>query len=329
MEKIFVTGGTGSIGAHLIKMLVDRGHTVHALVRSLEKARNISFNNVVFFEGDILNKEVIDKAMEGCSQVYHLAAFAKVWARDTGEFYQHNVQGTSNVLQSAVDHKVKKSVITSTAGVLGPSMNGTIDENITRSVDFFNEYEGSKCMAESKVKDFIIQHGIDAVIVSPTRVYGPFVFGEPSSITLMIDKYVNGTWRVYPGNGKQTGNYVYIEDVALGHILAMEKGLSGHTYLLGGDNHNFIEFYDTLAKVSGVKRKMYKAPIWGQMVFAKLQLFLANKFNREPIITPKWIAKGRYDWVLSAEKAKKELGLPVTPLDEGFRKTVEWLKSRN
>src|SRR5690606_19071586 len=309
--------------------LSEQGHTIHVLVRSLKKAEQLAFDNIVAFQGDAMDPISIEKAMNDCEQVYHLAAFAKVWAKDTGEFFRQNVGATENVLKTAVKLGVKKVVVTSTAGALGPSLTGMVTESKIRDKDFFNEYEGSKAMTESRVKDYVIQHNLDVVIVSPTRVYGPFIFGEPSSITLMIDKYVNGAWKVYPGNGKQVGNYVYIEDVARGHILAMEKGKKGETYLLGGDNHDFIEFYDLLAEVSGVKKKMYKAPLWGQMAFAKYQLFMANNFGKEPVITPKWIARGKYDWVLSAEKAQKELGLTVTPLKEGLAKTVEWLKNRS
>ena len=325
--KIFVSGSTGSIGAHLVKMLSERGHTVHILVRSMEKAKNIAFNNVIPFKGDITDKVSVDKAMLGCQQAYHVAALAKVWAKDTGEFYKVNVKGTENVLQSAVEHNVERVVVTSTAGVLGPSLKGIITEEKIRDIDFFNEYEGSKSMAESRIKDFVNIHNLDVVIVSPTRVYGPFIFGAPSSTTLLIDKYVNDAWRIYPGTGKELGNYVYIEDVALGHILAMEKGRKGHTYLLGGKNYDYVTFYDKLGEVAGIKRKMFTVPLWIQVAFAKIQLFQAEWFSKEPMITPKWIAKGRYNWELSSEKAISELGLPVTPFEEGLKKTVDYVRS--
>ncbi|MBU8891716.1 MAG: NAD-dependent epimerase/dehydratase family protein [Bacteroidales bacterium] len=325
--KIFVSGSTGSIGAHLVKMLAERGDTIHVLVRSLSKARNLTFDNIIPFKGDILDKTSIDRAMKGCRQVYHVAAFAKVWARETRKFYDVNVRGTVNVLQSAVDYNVEKVVVTSTAGVLGPSINGVITEDKIRDIDIFNEYEGSKAMAESRIKDFVNIHNLNVVIVSPTRVYGPFVFGKPSSTTLLIDKYVNDSWSIYPGSGKEIGNYVYIEDVAIGHLLAMEKGRKGHTYLLGGENYDYVTFYKKLGKVSGIKRKMYKVPLWTQIIFAGFQLFRAKRFGKEPVITPKWIAKGRYNWELSPEKAIHELGLPVTPFEEGLKKTIEYLRS--
>ncbi len=325
--KVFITGGTGSIGAHLVKMLSERGYETHVLARNEAKAKLLDFPGVKFFKGDILDKASIDKAMEGCEQAYHLAACAKVWAKDTAEFFDMNVVGTENVLKSAKEHGVKRVVVTSTAGVLGPSLRGTITEEKTRDIDFFNEYEGSKAATESKVKDYIVQHGLDCVIVSPTRVYGPFLFGESSSITLMIDKYINKTWRLYPGNGTQTGNYIYIEDAALGHILAMEKGKTGHTYLLGGENYSFVEFFGMIREISGVKVKLWVIPHWAQVLFARFQVFKA-KFGGTPLITEKWIARGKYNWVLSPKKAVEELGLPITPVREGLKKTIDTLREQ-
>lgn len=326
--KIFVSGATGSIGAHLVKMLSERGHTVHALVKSMERARNLTFENVFPFQGDITDKASVDAAMKGCDQAYHAAALAAVWAKNSGDFYEINVRGTINVLQSALDHHIKRVVFTSSAGVFGPSVNGIITEKKVREVDIFNEYEGSKLMAESAVKDFVNLHGLDAVIVSPTRVYGPFLFGEPSSTTLMIDKFVNQGFRLYPGDGTGIGNYVYIEDVALGHILAMEKGKKGETYLLGGKNYSYIEFFNMLGAAAGINRMMIRIPMWMQLLFARFELFMAVWFGKSPEVTPKWIVRGKYQYELSPQKAINELGLPVTNIEEGLNKSVEWVRSR-
>ena len=325
--KIFVSGATGSIGAHLVKMLSNRGDSVHILVRSLDKAKNLSFPSINIFKGDIMDKDSIDRAMKGCDQAYHLAAYAKVWAKDSGKFYRVNVAGTVNVLQSALENHVQKVVVTSTGGVLGPSITGIVTEEKIRDIDFFNEYEGSKTYAESRIKDFVSSHDLNIVIVSPTRVYGPFIFGAPSSTTLMVDKYINHNWRIYPGDSEKLGNYIYIEDAALGHILAMEKGRKGQTYILGGENYNYIDFYRILGKVSGVKRRMVKVPLWVQKGVAWAYLIRAEWFGKEPYITPKWIPKGEYDWEVSSEKSIRELGLPVTPLEEGLRKTVAYVQT--
>ncbi|MEN8251659.1 MAG: SDR family oxidoreductase [Bacteroidota bacterium] len=326
--KIFITGATGMLGSHIAKALSDRGHTVNVLVRSKEKAENLTFPNINIFEGDITDKQSIDAAMKGCRQVYHLAAFAGVWAPDTGTFYDVNVGGTTNVLQSALENNIEKVVITSTAGNLGPSIHGIITEDKVRDTDILNEYEGSKIMADSRAREFIARHNMNIVFVLPTRVYGPYLLGNHAAVTLVIDKFVNHGWRIYPGRGNETGNFVYIDDVTQGHLLAMEKGIKGESYIIGGENATSITFFELLGELSGIKRKMIRIPIWLQMLFARTQLFLANNFNRKPLITPGWIKKGTYDYEISSDKAVNALGYSVTPLKDGLSKTVEYLKTR-
>jgi NAD+-dependent farnesol dehydrogenase len=325
MIKVFISGGSGSIGSHLVRELADRGHIIHTLVRSIDNSKELLYKNVVLFEGDIKDPSSIDKAMAGCQQAYHLAAFAKVWSRNTGDFYDINVGGTINILDSAYKNGVQKVVVTSTAGVFGPSIQNIVNEDKIRDIDLFNEYEGSKLAMESKIKDYIIQKGMNIVIVSPTRVYGPCLFGQPNSVTLMIDKYVNGNWRIYPGTGKEIGNYIYIDDVVQGHILAMEKGVNGKAYILAGENHDYVSFYTILSNITGKKRKMIRIPNWVQICFAKYQLFKAIYLKTTPEITPKWISKGRYNWEVSPEKAVVELGILITPLSQGLKNTVDYL----
>ena len=325
--SIFITGGTGYIGAHLLKKLTDSDETIHVLVRSKKKASDIEHPNIAIFEGDIMNKESIKEAMKGCSKVYHLAAFAKVWAKDPKTYFDINVTATVNVLEAAQELGVSKVIVTSTAGVYGASVSDDITETYVRDFDFFNEYESSKAISESRIKDFVIA-GLDVSIVSPTRVYGPYLFGEPQSVTQLIQKYVKGKWRIIPGDGTKVGNYVFIDDVVDGHILAMENGKKGHTYILGGENHDYNSFFKILAIESGIHRKMIKLPIGLQMMFARIQL-LKIPFGGTPLITPKWIAKGKYDWKVDSSKALNELGLKITSLKEGIKKTIDWVEGAN
>ena len=322
--SIFITGGTGYIGAHLLKRLADSGEKIHVLVRSEKKATNIKHPSVAIFEGDIMNKDSIRDAMQGCNKVYHLAAFAKVWAKDPKIYFDINVTATVNILEVAQELEVSKVIVTSTAGVYGASVSDDITETYVRDFDFFNEYESSKAISESRIKDFVIA-GLDVSIVSPTRVYGPYLFGQPQSVTQLIHKYVKGNWRIIPGDGTKIGNYVFIDDVINGHILAMEKGKKGHTYILGGENHDYNSFFKILAIESGIHRKMIKLPIGFQMLFSRIQL-MKIPFGGTPLITPKWIAKGKYDWKVDANKAISELGLKITSLQEGVKKTIDWVE---
>ena len=184
--KIFLTGGTGFIGAHLINALLAKGDEVHTLARSTEKAKKIEKPGVKVFKGDILNKESILKAMEGCQQVYHLAGNASIYEKDPSRYFTINVDGTKNIMDAALKLGVKKMVFTSSAGVIGPSVGGVVTEGKVREIDFFNEYESSKAEAEDLVRSYVSEKKLDAVIVLPTRVYGHYLFGEPASVSLLI-----------------------------------------------------------------------------------------------------------------------------------------------
>ncbi len=322
--KYFITGATGYIGEYLVRSIISQGHVVHAFCRSKRKAEALPKQAKIFL-GDILQEDEIRRGMAGCDYVFHLAALAKVWSEDPGEFYRVNVTGTNLVLQSARDLGVKRVVVVSTAGVYGASFDKIIDENFVRQKDFFNEYEGSKALSESWVKDYVIG-GQDVVIVSPTRVYGPYLSGLPDSVTLMVLKYVKSGWRFLPGPKDRIGNYVYIEDVVAGIELALEKGKTGRTYILGGENHSYWDFFKILSDVAGIKRKMYQIPPGVSFVFAWFQLQAAYLFGIEPLITPKWVPKAKYHWAVSAARAEKELGYQITSLKDGLTKTVAWLK---
>lgn len=321
--KYFVTGATGYIGEHLVNSLILDKQDVHALCRSEQKAAILPQKTKIFM-GDIMDMESVLKGMKGCEYVIHLAAFAKVWAKDSGKFYDINVRGTNMILEAAHLLGVKRVVVVSTGGVYGPSFGTVINEDYVRKIDFNNEYEGSKALSESWIKDFVIK-GLDIVIVSPTRVYGPYLHGNEESVTLLIKKYVKEGWRFIPGPTDRIGNYVFVEDVVDGIRKSLVKGIKGRTYILGGENYSYGEFFKVLSGVSGIKRRMFQIPLAVAYLFAWIQLQLARVFGRDPLITPKWVAKAKYHWEVSSERAEKELDYKITGLKEGLEKTIEEL----
>ncbi len=240
--RTFVTGTTGYIGQRLVEKLLVQGHEVSALVRKIPNDSLFDHSNLIFHEGDLRDKTSIEKGMDGCRRVFHLAAFAKPWAKDPRTYFEINVQGTLNVLEVARNVGVEKLVYSSSCAVLGRSNGLPITEDHVRDIHFFTEYESSKHIAECYVRNYSRQ-GLDTVIVAPSKVYGPGLWTESNAISHLIQLYVEGDWHVIPGDGKSLGCFCYIDDVVNGHILAMNHGRGGEKYILGGkifSSENFL-----------------------------------------------------------------------------------------
>jgi len=326
--KIFVSGATGFIGACLVKRLADEGAVVHALYRTESKAAPIrDLPGVVLFKGDLMDRSSLRAAMEGCETAYHTAAFAKAWTRDPEMIFRHNVDGALHVVESARECGVKRVVVTSTAGILGPSANKEpVHESTPAPHSFFTLYEESKHLIEQKLLSQAEKHpGI--VIVNPTRVFGPGLLSESNSMTVMIDRYMKGRWRFLPGDGRSLGNYVFVEDVVTGHILAMEKGKPGERYVLGGENVTYRELFGHIREASGVDKKLLPVPYPLMITVAVVMQLFARVTGIPPLIVPGLIRKYNHNWIVSSEKAIRELGYQPAGLRQGIRQTVEWLRS--
>ena len=324
--KCFVTGGTGFIGNRLVESLSDKGYEVNVLARRKNDFEN-KFQKVKVFEGDLFNMEILDQAIAGCDFIFHMAAYANLWSKDKTLAYRTNFIGTQNVLELASKHKIKKVVFTSSAATLPPAEESElVDESFPVPKEYLTEYEITKKQAEQLCVEYS-KKGLHIVIVNPSRVYGPGFLNKSNSVTILIQKYIKGKWRIIPGDGSQIGNYVYIDDVVSGHINALEKGRSGERYILGGTNVTYNELFGLLAKVAGKKYKMFHLPMSIMMIVAKVELFMAESFGKKPLITPPWIKRYQQNRPLSVEKAKKEIEYSDTPLETGIEKTISWLKA--
>jgi nucleoside-diphosphate-sugar epimerase len=323
--SILITGATGYLGTKLTQALADRGETVRLLARTDVKISAFERPEISVVKGDILDKESLHKAMSGVSRVYHMAAYARLWARDP-MMYQHiNVEGTRNVLDAALQAGVSKMVYTSTAGVVGPSGQQPMDEVLPRLTGFFNSYERTKWEAENLSMDYA-RKGLQVTIVNPSRVYGPGLDTGSNPITKIVELYLKNKWHVIPGSGNDIGSYCYVDDVIDGHILAMEKGRSGERYLFGGINATFNELIDSISKNSGVSKKLWHIPFPLLLFYSHIQLWYAGVSGKPPLITPEWVKKYDFNWALDSSKAMAELGYKVRSLDEGLQLTIEWVK---
>ena len=323
---IFVTGATGFIGTKLVNELVRLGHTVHALSRATSNRDGLDHERILLVQGDIMNRESLLAGMKGCTHVFHLAAYAKNWARDPKIFHHHNVLGMDHVFKAAKQSGIQRVVWTSTIVTLGPTAPGVVgDEAMPRITSkYYTEYEETKSMAEQAALKAAAE-GFPVVIVNPTRVYGPGKLTEGNSVSLMIDQYDRGLVPILLNRGINVGNYVLVDDLVRGHILAMEKGRIGERYIIGGENASLKKFYELVDDVSGKKHIQINLPPKVGLAYGGIQKFAADKFGIYPQITTGWVDTFLQDWAYSCAKAERELGYTFTPLKEGIRLTYEWI----
>jgi nucleoside-diphosphate-sugar epimerase len=322
----FLTGATGYIGSQLALRLAGDGNIVNALVRNPLKSTMPRHPNIKVFKGDILDRAIIKKAMERCNGAFHLAAFAKPWSKDPDLPRRMNVESTRILLQTAIENGLKKFVFTSSAATIEPSVPGTpSDEDTPRTTGYFNQYDQTKAEAEEVVKA-ANGNGLETVTVNPSRVYGPGPLTVSNAVSRIIVSYMQGRWWVIPGNGKVIGNYVFIDDVVNGHVLAAYKGKGGDRYILGGEDLTFDMLFAAIGELTGKRRKLIHLPVIVMQGSAWLMFRGARLVNAAPPITPAWIRKYMHHGGLSSRKAEKELGYSITPFKEGAEKTIDWIR---
>jgi len=325
--NIYITGATGLVGQALTSKLLENGDHVKALVRSPQKADKLGLRhkNLTLIAGTLADKDKIQASMMDCEQVYHLAAIAGVWAPGN-QFQEVNVIGTRHVMDAALHAGVKKVVNTATAGIIGPVIDGPVNEETKRQVPFFNEYERTKAEAQ-KLAFSYQEKGLEVVATAPTRIFGPGPLDMSNATTKIFQQYLSKSWYFRVGDGERSGNYVYLPDLIDGHIKAMKKGRSGEVYLLGGEDLNWNELLDLLSEWKGKKLPIVSMPMSLILSIAKMQKFRADTFGRPPLFTPSWVRRYNYNWKVSSQKAQQELGYHITPFREALSETVTWLKN--
>lgn len=326
--KVLVTGATGFIGRQLTLALATSGYDVKALCRNTDHPYLIKHKNIEPVLGNILYKQSLLRAMEGCTLVYHTAAMAKMWCRNPDDYHDTNVTGTRNVLEIAAQTGVKKIVHTSTCGVWGPTIKHPMTETDPRISGFPIAYERTKYLAELEVQNFVKQ-GLPVTIVNPSRVYGEGPVTDSNTVGKIIAGYLKGKWRVIPGNGEQVANYAFLDDVVAGHIAAMDKGVAGERYILGGHDISFNAFFDTLRQVSGMQRTLLKIPLNAIELYSRLEWLKTRLTGLSPRFLPEFAERLKYDQKYCSNKAIDQLGYNITPFSEGLYKTVSYIKGIN
>jgi len=321
--KTFVTGATGFVGWHLAKVLVDRGDQVRCLARPGSIVDGIGELAVEIVPGDLRDIDSLRAGMDGVDVVYHCAADYRLYVPDPATMYASNVDGTHNILQAASDRGVQKVVYTSTVGALGLRADGTPGDECTPvSLErMTGHYKRSKFLAERVAEDWATK-GLPVVIVNPSAPIGERDV-KPTATGQMIVDFLLGRMKAYVDTGL---NLIDVRDVALGHVLAGEKGRVGEKYILGHRNMTLKNILDELARITGLPAPSVKLPHWIPLAAAYVDTGLARVMRRQPRIAVDAVRLSRYRMFFDSSKAVRELGLPQTPVEEPLRRAVEWYR---
>lgn len=305
---IAVTGGTGFIGSHLVHTLLTRGESVRVLARPRKVPLATSGAEIVW--GDVGDAAALEALMTGADLVFHLAACARDWSTDPSEFAEVNVEGTRRVLAAARAAGVRRVVHVSTE---------LVDGEIT-------QYQRTKRGGEQLVQEYLAAGG-EAVIVRPTRVYGPGPLTRANSVTRVIAAYRRGTFRVRLADGGARANYVYVHDVVDGLLRAAERGARGRAYLLGDENLTIPELLNLVAQATGRRYAVIALPGLVARTLGRV-CELGGRLGIEPLITRDWVELLLTDRPQSSQPAQAELGYRPRGAREGVAATVAWLAQR-
>ncbi len=312
--KYLVTGATGFIGSAVVQQLLQAEHHVHAIVRTPSRAKGLEEKGVQLFTGDVTNKESMRAAMQGVDGVFHIAGWYKVGARDKRGGKRINVQGTRNVLELMKELGISKGVYTSTLAVNSDTHGQLVDETYHFTGEHLSEYDRTKAAAHDIAKQMIAE-GLPLVIVSPGLVYGP---GDTSSVrTSMID-YLQGKLPLLPR--KTTLCWAHVEDIARGHILAMEKGRLGETYFLAGEPYSLYGAYRLAREITGIRAPLGVPPQLIQLMSVLVKPF--DRFMPESYTSEGLRIIAGVTYIGDNSKARRELGFEPRPLRVGWEQTL-------
>ncbi len=322
--KTLVTGGTGFVGANVVRALLRRGTEVRALVRSGSDVRHLADLDIELKQGDLRDRQSLEAALKGCGTVYHVAAVYSLWASHRQEIYASNVTGTVNLLEAAGAVGIEKIVHTSSVATIGLPEDGSPGTEAVplRPEEMISDYKRSKYLAEQEVLKYA-QRGLPAVIVNPSFPVGPWDV-KPTPSGQLIVNFLRGKIPAYVNTGL---NLVDVEDVANGHLLAAEKGRLGERYILGHANVTLLELFQLLEQVSGVKAPRLRIPYSVAYLSACVSELVARTItHKPPFATLAGVKLSRKRMFFDSSKAVRELGFPQTPVVEACRKAVRWFR---
>ena len=328
--KCFVTGASGFIGSTLVRELLARKHRVKALVRAGSDQRGLADAGVELVTGDVGDTQLLRRELAGCDWCFHCAASYHLWLPDYRPMYATNVEGTFNVIGAAGHAGCQRIVHTSTVGCIGlpKEVNGEIvpstEADRITDAELTNDYKRSKWRAELVAAKFA-HDGLPVVVVNPSAPVGPGD-SKPTPTGQVIVDFLNQKLPAYLETGL---NWVHVRDVAVGHILAAEKGVVGQRYILGNKLGNWTmeQTLAMLEEITGIPAPKTKIPHWVALAAAHVDegtSFFTKKPPKAPLAG---VRMAKYKMWFNPAKAIAELDLPQTPPKQAFADAVEWFRA--
>jgi len=309
----FVTGATGFVGGVLVRQLAEAGHQVRALVRTPSKAGDLAAFGIELHPGDVTDKETMRRPMTGADAVFHVAGWYKIGVRDKRDAFRVNVDGTRHVLELMRDLGVAKGVYTSTLAVNSDTGGRVVDESYTFHGRHLSVYDQSKAEAHRIAQQFMAG-GLPLVIVQPGLVYGP---GDTRGVRTMFIEYLKRKMPIVPT--KTAFAWAHVEDIARGHVLAMEKGRTGRNYFVCGPVHTLEEALRLSESICGVPAPRFRvSPSVLKATSALMRL--VDPFVAVP---PAYTSEGLriiagVTYLGTNARARQELGWSARPLRDGL-----------
>ncbi len=321
----FVTGATGFLGSHVARVLAEQGAELRLLVRPTSNLKNLKGLKAETAVGDLRDAVSLEKAMAGCDTVFHVAADYRLWVRDPGEMYRSNVEGTRAILEAVRKNGVRRVVYTSSVATMGFASNGhPADEDSPVSLaDMIGHYKRSKFMAEQIALE-AGRNGMQVVTVNPTTPIGEQDI-KPTPTGRIVADFLKRKFPAYVETGL---NLVDVHECSRGHVAALEKGKSGERYILGGENLTLKQILDKLGKITGLPSPTIKLPYFFAFATGVIDEAITGRLmKREPRATVDTVRMGKKKMFASSDKAERELGWKIVPVENALRRAVEWFQS--
>jgi dihydroflavonol-4-reductase len=321
-ERVLITGASGFVGSAVARAARLRGYQVRVLVRSSSPRRNLVGLDAEVIEGDMRDEACVSGALAGVRYLFHVAADYRLWSRDPGEIERNNLEGTGSVMRAALARQVERVVYTSSVATLRVDSRtvAATEDAALAAHEAIGAYKRSKILAERLVEQMVARDALPAVIVNPSTPIGMRDV-RPTPTGRIIIEAATGKMPAFVETGL---NLVNVDDVALGHLLALEHGRIGQRYILGGDNVMLQDLLGEIAALTGRRAPRVKLPLWPLYPLARAAEGLAQLTGREPFMTVDGLNMSKNRMFFSSAKAERELGYRPGPHLPALRAALDW-----